>query len=177
MKTLETERLILRTWRLEDLDDMYEYAKTPHVGPMAGWEPHGSKDASLEILTSFIAEDEVWVIVWKESGKVIGSLGIHADTKRQGIQAKCMGYVLSADYWGRGIATEAAKCAMQYVFAELDLDVLSIYHFPKNTASKRVIEKCGFQYEGTLRQASKLYNGEIVDSVCYSMLREEYCSG
>ena len=177
MKTLETERLILRTWRLEDLDDMYEYAKSPHVGPRAGWEPHGSKEMSLEILNSFIAEDDVWAIVWKENGKVIGSLGLHVDTRRQGIQAKAMGYVLSADYWGRGIATEAAKCAMQYAFAETDIDILTIFHYPQNLASKRVIEKCGFQYEGTLRHASKLYDGQIVDTLCYSILRSEYCSG
>ena len=50
MKTIETERLILRKWQLEDLDDFYEYAKNPNVGPMAGWEPHSCKEISLKIL-------------------------------------------------------------------------------------------------------------------------------
>ena len=47
MKTLETERLILREWQLKDLDDFYEYAKNPNVGSNAGWEPHSSKEVSL----------------------------------------------------------------------------------------------------------------------------------
>ena len=79
MKTLETERLTLRSWQLEDLEDFYEYAKHPNVGSLAGWEPHSSKDVSLGILKSFIEKEEVWAIVFKENDKIIGSLGIHPD--------------------------------------------------------------------------------------------------
>ena len=174
MKTIETERLILRSWQFEDLDDFYEYAKNPNVGPMAGWEPHSSKEVSSNILKSFIEKDEVWAIVFKENNKVIGSLGIHSDKKRGDVNAKSMGYVLSADYWGRGLMTEAAKRVIRYVFDEMNLDLLAIYHYPNNIRSKRVIEKCGFKYEGTQRKSSKIYDGQILDDFCYSMLRSEY---
>jgi len=174
MRTIETERLILRAWRLEDVDDMYEYAKHPDVGPWAGWEPHSSKEASLKILRSFIENDEVWAIELKGNGKVIGSLGIHPDKGRMNDSAKSIGYVLSADYWGRGLMTEAVKCAIEYAFDDMSIDLLAVYHYPANARSKRVIEKCGFQYEGTLRAAQVIYDGQVLDAVCYSMLSSEY---
>ncbi len=177
MKTLETDRLILRSFMLDDLDDFFEYAKNPNIGPNAGWQPHSKKEDTLKILQSFINKDEVWAIVYKENKKVIGSLGIHADTKRNNSKARQMGYVISEDYWGKGLMTEACKCAIKYVFEDINLDLLSIYHYPFNNKSKRVIEKCGFKYEGTFRKASTVYTGEVFDDVCYSILKEEYFQG
>jgi len=87
-----------------------------------------------------------------------------------------LGYVLAESYWGKGYTTEAAKRLIQYAFEELNIDLLSVYHYPHNIRSKRVIEKCGFHYEGTLRLASTIYNGNVYDSVCYSLTKEEYFS-
>jgi [ribosomal protein S5]-alanine N-acetyltransferase len=174
MKKLETERLILRTWSQGDLDDFYEYAKAPDVGPNAGWAPHVNKELSARILQSFIMSGDVWAIEYKQNHKAIGSLGLHEDKKREGVNSKMVGYALSHDYWGRGLMSEAVKCVIKYAFEKLELDVLSVYHYPSNLRSRRVIEKCGFKYEGTMRLASKLYDGTMVDEVCYSMTREEY---
>ena len=175
MKTLETDRLIIRPWKLSDRDDFYEYAKNPNIGSNAGWEPHANKIESKEILEMFIDKDETWAIVYKENNKVIGSIGIHKDEKRGStIKSKMLGYVLSQDYWGNGIMTEASKKVIQYVFEEKELDVLSVIHYTFNIRSKRVIEKCGFKYEGTIRNAKELYDGRIVDEACYSILKEEY---
>jgi Acetyltransferases, including N-acetylases of ribosomal proteins len=174
MKALETERVILRPWKIEDLDDFYEYAKNPYVGPNAGWEPHKDKETSLRILHSFIEHDEVRAIVYKENNKVIGSLGVHCDRKREGVNAKMIGYVLSEAYWGKGLMSEAVSEVIRYLFEEEKLDIISCYHYPFNIRSKRVIEKCGFKYEGTLRLASKLYDGSVYDDVCYSITKEDY---
>ena len=174
MKELESERLILRSWTLEDLDDFYEYAKNDNVGPNAGWKPHESKEESEKILKSFIKNNEVWAIEYKENKKVIGSIGLHKDEMRMGIKAKMLGYVLSKDYWGKGLMTEAAKEVIKYGFEKEELDLISVRHFRFNDRSKRVIEKCGFKYEGTLRKGRKLFNDEVVDLVLYSMLKEEY---
>jgi len=176
MPTLETERLILRRFRETDLDDFNEYAKNPNVGPNAGWKPHESKEESMEILKQFIDSKEVWAIVEKSSNKVIGSIGLHKDKRRDNDRAKMLGYVLAESYWGKGYTTEAAKRLIQYAFEELNIDLLSVYHYPHNIRSKRVIEKCGFHYEGTLRLASTIYNGNVYDSVCYSLTKEEYFS-
>ncbi|SFC42197.1 GNAT family N-acetyltransferase [Clostridium uliginosum] len=174
MKVLETERLILRPWTIDDLEDFYEYAKNPNIGPNAGWEPHSNKEDSKKILELFIEKDETWAIVYKENDKVIGSIGLHTDEKRNGINSNMLGYVLSEEYWGKGIMTEAVKCVIKYAFEEIKLDILSVCHYTFNNRSKRVIEKCGFKYEGTIRCAKKLYDTRIVDEVCYSILKEEY---
>jgi [ribosomal protein S5]-alanine N-acetyltransferase len=174
MKILETERMILRPWEIDDLDDLYEYAKSSNIGPDAGWEPHKDKEVSLKILQSFIEKDEVRAIVYKENNKVIGSLGVHCDEKRKGVKAKMIGYVLSEDYWGKGLMSEAVKEVIRYLFEEEKYDIVSCYHYPFNIRSKRVIEKCGFNYEGTLRLASEIYDGRVYDDVCYSIVKEEY---
>lgn len=70
--------------------------------------------------------------------------------------------------------TEAAKRVIRYVLEVLNIDILSVCHYPFNYASRRVIEKCGFVYEGTLRHANKIYSGNIYAEVCYSILKEEY---
>lgn len=176
MKVLDTERLILRPWKIDDLDDFYEYAKNPKIGPNAGWEPHRDKEVSLKVLKSFIeaTEDEVRAIVYKENGKIIGSIGIHNDRRRTGVNARMIGYVLSENYWGKGLMSEAVKEVIRYLFEEEKPDVISCYHYTFNTQSKRVIEKSGFKYEGTLRMASKIYDGRVYDSACYSITKEDY---
>lgn len=174
MQTLQTGRLILRAWAEADLDDFYAYASNPRIGPGAGWQPHRDKQESKAILNSFIKEDETWALVWKQNGKVIGSVGLHPDRKRTGINSRMIGYVLSEEYWGRGIMVEAVQRALQHGFEDLGLEIVAVYHFPFNQRSRRVIEKCGFIYEGTIRRADKIFSGAVYDDVCYSILREEY---
>lgn len=174
MKALETERLLLRPFQGTDLDDFFEYAKSPIIGPSAGWEPHKSKEDSLNILNMFLEKDEVWAIENKENHKVIGSIGLHKDQLRSAEDVKMLGYVLSEDYWGKGLMTETAEKVINFAFEELKLNFLSIHHYSFNHRSKRVIEKCGFIYEGTLRHAVQIYDGSIYDLLCYSMTKEEW---
>jgi len=175
MRTIETERLILRKWQLEDLDDFYEYAQNPNVGPMSGWEPHSSKEMSLNVLKCYIEHDERWAIELKGNGKVIGSVKVCPDENRgKYYNAKYISFVLSADYWGNGYMTEAVKNVLMYLFEEINIDLVSAFHYPHNVRSKRVLEKCGFEYETTIKDGQKIYSGQIFDTVCYSILRSEY---
>jgi putative acetyltransferase len=171
---IETERLILRRWEIGDLEDFYRYAKDPEVGPRAGWKPHASMEESLEKLTEFIAGEEVLAIVLKESGRAVGSVGLHPDKKRAGGDLREIGYVLAQEYWGRGLMPEAVSAVMGWAFREGGLAMLTVYHFPENLASGRVIEKCGFRYEGTLRRAWKIWDGSVRDERCFSLTKEEY---
>lgn len=172
---LETERLFIRRFEPGDLADFYVYASRPEVGPPAGWKPHESIEESRRILESFINGQEVWAIVLKETGKVIGSIGLHEDSHRSSSpEVKMLGYVLSADFWGRGIMTEAARRMVAFAFEDCGVELLSVQHFSFNNRSRRVIEKCGFTYEGTLRRCFLRYDGEWLDECCYSMTRAEY---
>ncbi len=146
---LKTERLILRPWRKEDLDDFFEYASVDGVGQMAGWLPHQSKDDTQMILDSFIGKKRTFALEYQ--GKVVGSLGIEEydeDKFPELKDKKCreIGYVLSRNYWGRGLMPEAVKETIRYLFEEVRLDVILCGHFLSNQQSQRVQEKCGFRH-------------------------------
>lgn len=160
--TLETERLILRPFRQEDLQDFYEYASVEGVGEMAGWRHHGSIEKSQEILDMFINEDKTFAIVLKENGKVIGSLGVEkygmeeALTEFNDYLGREIGYVLSKEHWGKGIMPEAVSAIIDYLFGSLDLDFLTCGYYDFNSQSKRVQEKCGFKPYRKLNMDTRL---------------------
>ena len=150
-KIIETKRLILRAFTLEDLDDFYEYASVEGVGERAGWAHHKSKQESQEILERFIAEDKTFAICLKKDGKVIGSLGVEkygleeSLTEFNGYLGREIGYVLAKPYWGKGIMPEAVTAVIEYLFKEVGLDFLICGYYDFNAQSKRVQEKCGFK--------------------------------
>lgn len=146
---LRTPRLLLRPWRETDLEDLYAYARVDGVGQMAGWLPHKSIEESREILKRFIEEKKTLAI--ELEGKVIGSLGIEYYREENhptlsALQGREIGYVLSKDYWGRGLMPEAVRAVTAYLFETEKLDFLLVGHFVWNRQSARVIEKCGFRY-------------------------------
>ena len=146
---LKTERLTLRPWRQEDLDDFYEYARVDGVGQMAGWLPHESREKSQEILNHFIEGKKTFALEY--AGKAIGSLGIERyDEQRfpelESKKGREIGYVLSRDYWGQGLMPEAVREVIRYLFEDVSLDFITCGHFLSNRQSARVQEKCGFRH-------------------------------
>ena len=148
---IETERLILRPFEQSDLDDFYEYASVEGVGEMAGWKHHENKEKSQSILDLFISEDKTFAIVLKENNKVIGSLGVEEYGMEQALSeffdynGREIGYVLSKDYWGKGLMPEAVKAVIDYLFNVQKLDFLTCGYYEFNNQSKKVQEKCGFK--------------------------------
>ena len=177
MHILETKRLLLRPFYHTDLDDVYEYSKNENVGPNAGWPPHRSKQESWETMQDvFLDKEDIWAIEIKELCKVIGSIGIIDDPKRQNPKTKMLGYSIGEPYWGLGYMTEAVERVLAYAFLEKNSSLVSAYCYPFNHRSQRVLEKNKFQYEGLLRQAEKMYHGEVFDNLCFSVTKEEYLS-
>lgn len=174
MQRLESERLILRGFTQDDVDDLFAYATDPDVGPRAGWKPHDSREETQSILRMFIEENNVFAIERKSDHRVIGSLGLHRDKWRNLSDVCTIGYVLAQDCWGYGYMTEAVKRVLQYGFEEMQFRLMSISHYTFNDRSRRVIEKCGFVYEGTLRQTFLRYDGAVFDESVYSMTRDEW---
>lgn len=160
-KVLETQRLILREFKENDLTDFYEYASVDGVGEMAGWSHHENIEITKEILNSFIKDNKVFAIVYKENNKVIGSLGV----EKYGMEDKLdefkdlygreIGYVLSKDYWGKGLMKEAVKCVINYLFNECNLDFIICGYYLFNNQSKKVQEKCGFKPYRSLMMNTK----------------------
>ena len=175
---IETARLILRAFKPSDLNDFYEYASVPGVGEMAGWPHHKSIDESIKILNIFIEGGDVFAIELKESGKVIGSIGLHnswanEESEYKALKVKEIGYVLSKDYWGQGFMPEAAAALIDYCFNVLNLDMLTCGHFESNRQSKRVIEKSGFMLVKRSEYSAEQLNTTIPD-LKYVLYRANY---
>ncbi|WP_268627552.1 GNAT family N-acetyltransferase [Paenibacillus alvei] len=169
MKTLESERLILRDWQENDASDYFEIYKNPDV-ESAGAKICDNINESLESIRLLIKCQESWAIVLKENGNIVGSIFL-SDVNRHD-RYKEIEYVILECYQNKGYATESVKRVLEYAFSELDLLAVAVCHYPFNIKSKRVIEKCGFTYEGTLRK----YSRNLTDSVRYSMTKEEWKS-
>lgn len=175
---LETNRLILREFCEDDIYDFFEYASIPGVGEMAGWPHHKSIETSQKILQGFLEEKEVFALELKENDKVIGSLGLHYswandDPKYAAQKSKEIGYVLSRDYWGRGLVPEAVCAVVSMCFNEYNCDMLTCGHFNTNHQSRRVIEKSGFKFEKRSIFHSKQLNKDF-DDMKYVLMRSEW---
>ena len=172
---LYTERLVLRPWRESDLDDFFEYASVDGVGQMAGWKPHENREETRDILSRFIAHKRTFALEY--GGKAIGSLGIEEyDEDRfpefNDKQCRELGYVLSKEYWGRGLMPEAVSEVIRYLFEDVGLDVILCAHFLSNRRSERVQEKCGFRHYAYGTYETKF--GTVEDDETNILRREEW---
>ena len=171
--TLTTERLTLRPFREDDVEALYAYSKDEAVGRNAGWKPHESLLESSDILhLVFLGQSSVWAIERQSDRRLMGSIGLITDSARQYGSSRSLGYALGVDYWGQGYMTEAVREAIRFGFRQMGLDLISATCYPDNPASRRVLEKCGFQYEGTLHRAELLYSGQVKDHLHFYLPHE-----
>lgn len=169
---IETERLLLRPFRESDAEAFFKCCQNPNIGNNAGWKPHGSLEESQEILRSvFISQFGIWAIILKEDGRLIGSVGIIPDSKRENPQARMLGYWLDESHWGKGYMTEAVQSVLDYGFNTLQLSLITANCYPHNERSQQVLKRHGFIYEGTLHQAELTYDGHLYDHQCYYLTK------
>ncbi len=177
-KIIETERLILRPYRSSDAEPMFKnWASDREVTKYLTWNAHRSVSETEAVINSWLAEyNELsrynWIIVLKELGEPVGSIDVariygNTDTAE-------IGYCLGRQWWNKGIMTEAFKAVIKYLFEEIGISQIRAEHAASNTASGRVMEKCGLVYEGTLRRFFRATSGELMDICCYSILKDEY---
>lgn len=149
---LETKRLILRPWEESDAEECYKYAKDPLVGPICGWMPHTSAEESKAIIKNVLSVPETYAVIWKETNLPIGNIALKmgTDTDLTEKEDECeLGYWLGVPYWGKGIMPEAAEELLRHAFEELGMKKVWCAYYDGNEKSKRVQEKCGFQYQWT----------------------------
>lgn len=173
---LETPRLLLRPFRESDGADVYEYAKDPAVGPIAGWRPHGSEAESREIIRTVFSAPGVFAVELKETGRVVGSVGFvggHPAGKIPGCPDDEIGYALGRAYWGRGLVPEAVNAVLEYGFTELGLSRIWCGHYAANRRSAKVIGKCGFRYQFAKPTDVDLL-GEIRQTYFYMQTKEDW---
>ena len=165
----------IRKWELSDAKDLAAALSNKKVQdnlrdglPYPYTEQDGKEFISAMLSAD---ENETFAFAITVNNMVIGSIGIF----RQGNihrQTAELGYYIAEEYWGKGIMTEAVKQICEYVFANSDIIRIYAEPFAYNIASCRVLEKAGFQYEGTLR-SNAVKNGKVIDMKMYSLLKEE----
>lgn len=173
---LETERLVLRGFIDNDIDDIFEYASIPEVTEFLPWETHKSIDDTKDFLKvskeMFEKKDNIdFAIHLKSDNKVIGGISIRKWNNKN--RCADIGYVLSPKYWNKGIITEAIKRIIKFGFDQLNANRIEAHCDENNIGSYRAMEKAGMKYEGTHRQ-KVLMKGKFVNMRFYSILLEEY---
>ena len=144
---LETDRLILRPWVEDDAEELYKYAKDPDVGPMAGWPVHTSVENSREIIRSVLSAPETYAVCLKETGKPIGSIGLHRSDLAEAEDEYELGYWIGKPYWGQGLIPEASREILRYAFEDLGMNRIWCGYYDGNEKSRRVQVKLGFEYQ------------------------------
>ena len=165
----------IRKWKLTDAKDIAVALSNKKIQDNLrdGLPYPYSEQDGIDFISSMLSanEDETFAFAITLDDKVIGSIGVF---RQQNIhrQTAEMGYYIAEEHWGKGIMTDAVKQICEYVFK--NSDILRIYAepFAYNAGSCRVLEKAGFQYEGTLRN-NAVKNGKVIDMKMYSLLREE----
>ncbi len=169
MNSIETDRLLLRKFKENDIEDFFEYAKMPEVGPNCGWHAITDREKA-EIRLNYIIYSDYYAIVLKESNKVIGSISIFDLDKRRysNIEvedgAKELGFALSKDYWGNGYMKEAINGVLEYLFDTLKIPVLYAITTKGNINSEKLQEKSGLSVVGEMPEV-KWLDGEIVSMI------------
>ncbi len=147
---LETKRLILRHWEDSDAESLFEYAKDPDIGPIAGWPAHQSIDESREVIRKVLSGKEAYAICLKADGKAIGTIELklngHTDMTERDDECEA-GYWLGKPFWGQGIMPEAVREILRHAFEDIGMTKVWIGYYEGNNKSKRVQEKCGFRYQ------------------------------
>lgn len=173
MKRIETERLILRKFEDKDYKDMYEYLSDDRVQfPACGKVISNQQEARM-YFNRILKSDNLWAVELKNENKVIGNIGAYNLTYND-IAERHLGFVLNYNYWNKGYITEACRAIIKYLFEEENMDRIAMSNYEFNKNSIRVAEKLGFVKEGVLRKEDRLPNGELVDRIVYSIIREEY---
>lgn len=175
--TIETERLILRKFKISDDEAMLKYWIADEKIQSLYSEPVYTTKAEVdELLKKYINSYQKndyyrWAIIEKNSGECIGQIAYFlVDSKNNFAEIE---YCIGSDFQCKGYATEATKAVIQYGFDKINLHKVQICTKTINKPSKRVIEKCGFTYEGTLRDYFYMV-GEYVGRLYFSMLKSEF---
>lgn len=177
-KELETERLILRKFTLDDAKDMFNnYGSDSDTSKYLVWNTHKNIEDSISYIKDVLEKYKkdnfyCWGVVLKKTNALFGAISvIDLDIKNHTAE---VGYCYGSKWWRNGYAAESFKRVIAFLFDEVGIETIYADHYLDNVASGRVMEKCGLKKEGILRKRMYDKNGNLSDLVSYSILKEEY---
>jgi ribosomal-protein-alanine N-acetyltransferase len=169
MPEIETARLLLRHFTLDDLDALFRLYSNPEIMRYVGKGAFATIEETKPRLIFMIEHWEkhgfgMWALVHKESGKMIGRCGLQYLDNTPEVE---LGYLLDKAFWNMGLATEASLESLKFGFLELGLERIVAIARPENIASQRVMQKVGMKSD----KIGRFYN---TDCVYYAILRGDY---
>ncbi len=174
---LETQRLVLRRFTLEDAEAMYKnWASDIVVTKYLTWPTHEEVAVSRRVLNGWIdgysrPDNYQWAIALREiPNEPIGSIGVVY--RDDSIALAQIGYCIGRKWWHKGITSEALNRVMDYLFDEVGMNRIEARYDPQNPHSGGVMEKCGMRYEGIMRQAGRNNQG-VCDHCYYALLASD----
>ena len=174
---LETKRLYLRKWEVDDAEALYALAQDRDVAENCGWKAHKDIEETKMVLQNVLINDYTWVIVKKETEEVVGNISLMpygtTNCPENEKQAE-IGFWIGKPYWGNGYMPEACLEIMKYGFETLQLECIWCCHHSENHKSHRVQEKCGFRYHHTLEHHYQPLLDNYVTSIVNCMTKEEW---
>jgi RimJ/RimL family protein N-acetyltransferase len=143
---LETERLVLRQFTMDDLDELFRLRADPEVMRYIGDQ---SRERVAQRLGYYISHYDshgfgMWAVMHKRTGTMIGWCGLVFLDETPEVE---VGYGVARDYWGQGLMTEAAHASLRYGFEKIGLERIVAVAMPENLASRRIMEKLGMRFE------------------------------
>lgn len=169
---LETDRLIIRPISIEDFEPIYMHMTNNEVRKYFDKFWPKDREGIREFVAKAIQRNEndqsaEWMIILKDGKSFVGRIWFG------GFLFWCnavhVGYSLDHKYWGHGITSEALSKVIQFGFEKMLLNRIEAWHDSLNSASGRVMQKCGLKFEGALRE-----RGQDGDAIMYSILRHDY---
>lgn len=174
---IETDRLILRRFTVEDAEAMYHnWASDPEVTKFLTWLPHTSVNVTKALLERWVSSYSQenyyqWAIVLKEHGE--GPIGsISAVHFNDDVGMVHIGYCIGREWWHRGIMSEALQAVMDFFFDKVGANRIESRHDPRNPHSGMVMKKCKMRYEGTMRSSDRNNQG-LCDACWYALLKTD----
>jgi len=178
---LETKRLILRRFSVSDAADMFStWASDPEVTRYLTWRPHESVLFTEQLLFEWerLYEDPAyyhWAICLRESGRPIGSIGVVGLSGEMG--SVSVGYCLGRAFWNMGYMTEALSEVIRFLLYDVGIKTVKSYHAVLNTASGRVMQKCGMRRRGRIFQHCRTGDGVQTDVEAYAISKRRRMFG
>lgn len=176
---IETEHLVLRKMKRSDAAEVYELCRRPETSRYSLWNPHKSLQDTKEFISyklSALRKGQIppfFAVEEKESKRVIGTCSyVSADEYFKSVE---IGYSVLSDCWNRGYGSEIAWGLTGYAFDRLEVQRVYARVLPENGASVRVLEKLGFEFEGTHKK-DYYFDGRVSDVDIYAMTDDMYFS-
>jgi len=175
---LESDELILKQIKIQDADDLYEILTNENLYRLRPGNPLKSLDAVKNVIGHYERDFYKHKIIFlgiytkKSNNKLVGIGEIFDfDYKANRVE---VGYTVNEDYWGKGIATNATKLMLEYLFNVIGVNSIQATAMTSNTKSHNVLKRCGLIHEGTIRQWKYWKGVGIVDLEMYSILKSDY---